>query len=57
MMFTPENCMKWRDTEPEQNQLTLFRADYIVNWASKRGALVRGHNIVWHIQVDICISQ
>lgn len=47
-MVTPENAMKFEQTEPEQGIYTFADADSIVAFAKAHRMQVRGHNLVWH---------
>ncbi len=47
---TPENEMKYSETEPEEGRFTFERADKIFSTARKLGIKVRAHAPVWHNQ-------
>jgi endo-1,4-beta-xylanase len=49
--LTPENDMKWAETEPRQGHYTLGDADGIVDFARRTHRRVRGHNLVWDEQL------
>lgn len=49
-IVTPENAMKWDETEPLQDYFTFDDADRIVSWAQSRGWKIHGHTLVWHSQ-------
>lgn len=48
---TPENEMKWVSTEPEPGQFSFEAGDAVVDFARERGMRVRGHALVWHLQL------
>lgn len=48
---TPENAMKWSETEPEEGEFDFGRAEAITRFAREHGQQVRGHTLVWHNQV------
>lgn len=48
--LTPENELKWENTEPQAGQFTFEAGDRIVNWAAANGKSVRGHVLVWDNQ-------
>lgn len=48
---TPENEMKWVSTEPEPGRFSFEAGDRIVAFARERGMRVRGHALVWHLQL------
>lgn len=49
--FTAENEMKWQNIESSQGSFNYGPGDAIVNFASQRGAKVKGHTLVWHSQL------
>jgi endo-1,4-beta-xylanase len=48
---TPENAMKWEVIEPERGRWNWGEADAIVDAAVKTGKRVRGHPLVWDLQL------
>jgi endo-1,4-beta-xylanase len=44
---TAEYTMKWADTQPERNVMTLEKADNLVKWAVANQKSIRGHTLLW----------
>jgi endo-1,4-beta-xylanase len=49
--LTAENQMKWETVEPEPGQFAFERGDELVAFAAQNQMRVRGHTLVWHIQL------
>jgi endo-1,4-beta-xylanase len=49
-VVTPENAMKWDTIHPARRRYDFTQADRIVALARRNRMLVRGHNLVWHVQ-------
>jgi endo-1,4-beta-xylanase len=47
-ILTPENEMKWKNSNPKEGVYDWRPADTIVKFALDHGMKVRGHNLVWH---------
>lgn len=45
---TPENDMKWKYLQPEEDRYSWDNADKIIEWAKRSNAGVRGHCLVWY---------
>jgi endo-1,4-beta-xylanase len=55
--ITPENAMKWESTEPSQGNFTLDDGDRHVAFAKANGLEMHCHNLVWHSQLPLWVSQ
>ncbi|CAG8984006.1 hypothetical protein HYALB_00009015 [Hymenoscyphus albidus] len=49
--ITPENSGKWDTIESSQNNFNFGNLDFLVDWATTNGKVVRGHTTVWHSQL------
>ena len=47
-MVTPERALKWGPLRPAPDRFDFTVADRLIDTATARGLLVRGHNLVWH---------
>lgn len=56
-ILTPETAMKWEIIHPEQWRYNFEPADFIVDFARRNGQKVRGHTLVWTLQLPDWIEQ
>ncbi|MEJ7797014.1 MAG: endo-1,4-beta-xylanase [Solirubrobacteraceae bacterium] len=54
---TPENEMKWYAVEPSRGEFDFDAADKIVERAREAGQKVRGHTLVWHVQLPAWVNE
>lgn len=53
---TPENEMKWDQTEPTQGTFTFTAGDQVVAFATQNSMKVKGHNLVWFSELPAWVS-
>lgn len=56
-LLTPENAMKWEVIHPGPERYNFEQADFIVDFARRNGLKVRGHTLVWTLQLPDWIEQ
>ncbi|KAH7101805.1 glycoside hydrolase superfamily [Auriculariales sp. MPI-PUGE-AT-0066] len=44
----PEYSAKWSHIHPQRNEFTFAAFDSVVDFAEKRGGIIRGHTLIWH---------
>jgi len=52
-----ENVMKWSRLEPERGRYDFSKADAIVEFAEQHKMAVRGHALVWDLQLPDWLTQ
>jgi len=54
---TPENAMKWGPSEPEPGVWNFADADRLVEFAEQHAMAVKGHALMWHMQLPAWIDE
>jgi endo-1,4-beta-xylanase len=55
-ILTPENQLKFAETEPQQNVFSFAAGDMHVQFAQAHGMQIHGHNLVWHSQLPSWVT-
>ncbi|MCL6500797.1 MAG: endo-1,4-beta-xylanase [Candidatus Pacearchaeota archaeon] len=50
-ILATENALKFEEVHPKRNSYSFANADKIVAFAEANGMKVRGHTLVWHLQL------
>lgn len=48
LLLVPENDLKWRTLRPSPGEFDFFKADWLMDFATRNGLMVRGHALVFH---------
>ncbi|KAK3696131.1 Endo-1,4-beta-xylanase F3 [Vermiconidia calcicola] len=54
--ITPENSMKWATIEPSPGEFNWAGADFIADYATTNGKILRCHTLLWHSQLPDYVS-
>lgn len=55
--ISPENCLKWESVHPGPDRYDFSQADRYVEFGTKNGMVVIGHNLIWHNQTPKWVFQ
>ncbi len=55
-VFTPENAMKWENIRPAEGVFDFSVPDKMVDYAEANGMRVRGHTLLWHVQIPTWLT-
>ena len=50
-LAVPENALKFAETEPAAHQFSFCSSDQVVKFAQANGMKIRGHNLVWNLDL------
>jgi endo-1,4-beta-xylanase len=50
-LLTPEIALKWDILRPDQETYNFSDADFIIDYAINHEMQVRGHTLIWHVQL------
>lgn len=53
---TGENSMKWGSLEANRGSYNWAPADYLADWATENGQIIRGHTLIWHSQLPAWVE-
>jgi endo-1,4-beta-xylanase len=53
---TGENSMKWGSLEATRGSYNWGPADFLADWATTNGKLIRGHTLIWHSQLPTWVE-
>jgi endo-1,4-beta-xylanase len=53
---TGENSMKWGSLEANRGQFNWGPADFLADWATTNGQIIRGHTLIWHSQLPTWVE-
>ena len=54
--LAPENCMKWDTIQQTEGTFVYTQSDQLIDFASANGKSVRGHVLLWHMQVPAWVT-
>lgn len=52
----PENHMKWIEIQPAEGVYSFAEADQVVSFAISNDMSIRGHTLLWHIQIPVWLE-
>jgi endo-1,4-beta-xylanase len=55
--ISPENALKWESVEPGNGGFRFEQADQYVEFGVKHKMFIIGHNLVWHSQLPLWVSE
>lgn len=55
-LVTPEDALKWGSVEPRRGAPDYADADAIIAFAEAHAQVIRGHTLVWHLQLPAWVE-